>query len=373
MADNVTANPGTGGPTFATDDIGGVHYPRTKLAVGADGVAVDVSAAAPLPITIEALRATDTPFTNGDKGVLLLAKRRDADSTTVSADGDYTTLNMDESGRLKVAAQPGLSPLVTGAITANAQTVFANISRQSNVTLHMVATGLSGHNVTFEASVDSTNGTDGAWFAIQMVRTNANTIELTSGVLAATPAYAWEGSVNGYNWVRVRATAHTAGTATWKIQPAPYATEPVPAIQTHPVTGSGNFNTAAQAGTNLMGDVGLQVRANATGAASVHHIVAAATTNVAQVKATAGRVLGWSLANTTAAWVYLKLHNVASATAGAAVAATIAIPPNGKSEVAIPQGLAFATAISRSIVTGAADTDATAVTASAVVGDIFFA
>lgn len=380
MADNVTANPGTGGPTFATDEIGGVHYARTKLAVGADGVAVDVSAEDPLPVTsaqlatiASAIKAEDSPSASGDSGMLILGVRQDADVATSGNDGDHTAFKFDEAGRLKVAAQPGLAPLVTGAITANAQTVFANISRQSNVTLHMVATGLSGHNVTFEASVDSTNGTDGAWFAIQMVRTNANTIELTSGVLAATPAYAWEGSVNGYNWVRVRATAHTAGTATWKIQPAPYATEPVPAIQTHPVTGSGNFNTVPQAGTNLIGDVGLQVRANATGAASVHHIVAAATTNVAQVKATAGRVLGWSLANTTAAWVYLKLHNVASATAGAAVAATIAIPPNGKSEVAIPQGLAFATAISRSIVTGAADTDATAVTASAVVGDIFFA
>lgn len=373
MADNFPTNPGSGGVTLAADDIAGVYHPRTKIGHGVDGSYVDVSVDNPLPITIEALRATDTPFTNGDKGVLMLAKRRDADTTTVSADGDYTTLNMDEAGRLKVAAQPGLAPLVTGAITASGQTVFANISRQSNVTLHMVATTLAGHNVTFEASVDSTNGTDGAWFAIQMVRTNANTIELTSGALAATPAYAWEGSVNGYNWVRVRATAHTSGTATWKIQPAPYATEPVPAIQTHPVTGSGNFNTAAQAGTNLMGDVGIQVRANATGAASIHHIVSAATTNVAQIKATAGRVLGYCLSNTTATWQYVKLHNVASATAGAAVAMTIGLPPNGKAECHIAQGIAFGTAISRSIVTGAADADATATTLNAVVGDIFFA
>lgn len=35
MADNVVTNSGTGGPTFATDDIGGVHYPINKLAIGA--------------------------------------------------------------------------------------------------------------------------------------------------------------------------------------------------------------------------------------------------------------------------------------------------------------------------------------------------
>ena len=35
MADNVEADAGSGGATFATDDIGGVHYPRTKIALGA--------------------------------------------------------------------------------------------------------------------------------------------------------------------------------------------------------------------------------------------------------------------------------------------------------------------------------------------------
>jgi hypothetical protein len=45
MADNVTV----GANTFASDDIGGVQYPRTKLSVGADGAATDVSTAAPLP------------------------------------------------------------------------------------------------------------------------------------------------------------------------------------------------------------------------------------------------------------------------------------------------------------------------------------
>lgn len=50
MVDNVTANPGVGGATFAADDIGGVMYPRMKIATGADGVATDVSDAAPMPI-----------------------------------------------------------------------------------------------------------------------------------------------------------------------------------------------------------------------------------------------------------------------------------------------------------------------------------
>lgn len=52
MADNVTANSGVGGATFAADDVGGVHFPRTKLALGADGVNDgDVAAGNPLPVT----------------------------------------------------------------------------------------------------------------------------------------------------------------------------------------------------------------------------------------------------------------------------------------------------------------------------------
>jgi hypothetical protein len=169
-------------------------------------------------------------------------------------------------------------------------------------------------------------------------------------------------------------TATTAGTTTinvWGSQ-VPY----VPIISTQPVSGTvtANIGTGSlAAGTNLAMDVGLQVRANATGAASIHHIVSAASTNVAQIKATAGRVLGYCLSNTTASWRYVKLHNVASATAGSGVVQTIGIPPNGKVNCDLGQGIGFATAISRSIVTGAADADATATGVADVVGDIFFA
>jgi len=50
MADNVIANSGSGGPTFATDEIAGVHYPRSKVTFGADGVSTDVSATDGLPV-----------------------------------------------------------------------------------------------------------------------------------------------------------------------------------------------------------------------------------------------------------------------------------------------------------------------------------
>lgn len=50
MADNTLLNTGTGGDTIATDDIGGIKYPRSKIVIGADGTNDgDVSSANPLP------------------------------------------------------------------------------------------------------------------------------------------------------------------------------------------------------------------------------------------------------------------------------------------------------------------------------------
>ena len=41
MSDNFQANPGSGGTTFASDDVSGFHYPRVKISIGTDGAAQD--------------------------------------------------------------------------------------------------------------------------------------------------------------------------------------------------------------------------------------------------------------------------------------------------------------------------------------------
>jgi hypothetical protein len=127
-------------------------------------------------------------------------------------------------------------------------------------------------------------------------------------------------------------------------------------------------------GSSLIGDVGVQYRNNHLGAASVHHIVAAATANPSNVKNSAGRLVGYDLSNITAAWRYVKLHNTTSApTPGVGVVMTIGIPPNGKAVGNLDGGIGFSTGIGRTVVTGAADADATATAVNDVVGDLFFA
>lgn len=142
-----------------------------------------------------------------------------------------------------------------------------------------------------------------------------------------------------------------------------------------PVTiqGTAAISGTLAAGTALIGDTATQYRSTASGA-SATHLVSAATTNAQLVKSSAGKVLGWHFANTTAAWQYVKLHNLATApTAGSGVVRTIAVPPNGISQFFSEGGITFATGIGMTVVSGAADTDATAVTAAAVVGELIWA
>ena len=170
----------------------------------------------------------------GGAGDASAANQLLGNATLVAIDGKLPALS---SGRLPTVTTPAAVAAVTGNITAVAGTLAADVASASNVTMHVTGT-FAGHNCTFEASIDG--GT--TWFGVQAVRTNANTIEATTGVLGAAPAYAWKLSVNSFTNVRVRATAHTSGTAAWRIQPSSVATEPGPAVPLHGVTQSGTWN-----------------------------------------------------------------------------------------------------------------------------------
>lgn len=234
MADNISITPGAGA-TVATDDDGTAQHQYVKMEFGGDGTFTKVSATDPLPVTGDELQTNDVAFVSGPLAVIG-GVRRDSDTTPVSADNDVHPFVFDEGGRLKVSTYPASTPTTTDTITSNGDTVSLDVSRYSNLMLHCKGT-FSTVNCTFEGSIDG--GT--TWFGVQAVRSNANTIELTTGNLSAAPAYAWELSVNALTNFRVRATAYTSGTQTWVIVPGTYATEPIPAAQvsaTQPISGT---------------------------------------------------------------------------------------------------------------------------------------
>jgi hypothetical protein len=100
MADNIGYTPGTGA-TVAADEIGGVLHQRVKIGVGADGTAVDVSEANPMPMAaygelieaIEALRFTVASLTRTLNASIPDAsgRQRVNAETAVLASGTLTT------------------------------------------------------------------------------------------------------------------------------------------------------------------------------------------------------------------------------------------------------------------------------------------
>lgn len=307
-------------------------------------------------------------------GVLITNTATAASSTSVVV--DYLTgknhnkleVGIMSNNEQVIAAAPVMETRTftqAGVIAVNTVLMTIDCSQVRSISIHSVSMGTTGV-VTPEFSNDGTN-----WLTATLRdQTGATSTTFNAGALLRTVAVQ-------SRFFRLRlSTATTAGTTT--IVATTWQTDVTVTPVTQPVSGTvtANIGTGSiAAGTNAIGDVGLQVRANATGAATTSHLVSAATTNAANIKNAAGRVLGWSAVNTTGVFQYVKLHNSATApTAGAGVFMTIAIPPNSVNNCppTLP-GIAFSAGIGRTIVTGSADTDATATTAGAVIFDLFYA
>lgn len=312
----------------------------------------------------QVIKAEDSASVSGDKGIPFLALRWTSDAPTTDADGDYTFLKLDEEGRLKVSAKPASYPDITGDITAvqatigtpvAGGTVSGDVSRASNIMAFCTGT-FSTVNVTFEGSLEATGDTN--WFGVQAVRTNANTIELATGNLSAQPAYGWELSVNALKRVRVRCTARTSGTQSWRFVLGTYATEPIPAAQvsaTQPVSGT--------------------VTVNPVDPATPYFLNSAASTNGALIIAGTSGLQAFYATNEGASVAYVKLYNNATApTVGTDVPEmTIPIPAavGGVPGVSPPlpfgfSGFRFALGLGIAITRNAVFSDTTAVGAGEV-------
>jgi hypothetical protein len=284
---------------------------------------------------------------------------------TIMCDGSgFYIINSDKCGyevNTKVKIPTKQSYTQAGVITINTVLMTVDCGDASSISISCQSMGTTG---------------------VVTPRWRNNVGETGIGATIVTPAGA---SVTTFNavgiWTTpvfaryldlVLTTATTAGTTTINATKL-FGQTPIqliPPTGTQPVSGTlGN-----SAGTALIGDVGLQVRANATGAASKTHLISAATTNATIVKNSAGRLLGWRISNTNASYRYVKLHNQAtSPTAGTGVVETIAVPPNGIAVGNIPQGSAFTTGIGMTTTTGSADADTAAVGAGDLIIDLYWA
>lgn len=105
--------------TFASDTIAGTDYPKGKIIWGPDGSAIvlDDIDGQRLPVAVTGVipgtgatnlgKAEDAAHTSGDVGVMALGVRKDAASALSSTDGDYSPLQVDANGALRVSGAGG--------------------------------------------------------------------------------------------------------------------------------------------------------------------------------------------------------------------------------------------------------------------------
>ena len=137
---------------------------------------------------------------------------------------------------------------------------------------------------------------------------------------------------------------------------------PAPSISSAPVVIASDQSTVPTA-----------LQEVATGGATVFHLVSAGTTNLTNIKSSAGKVTGWYIYNSNGSARKVAFHNNAGTpTAGAAVYFSVVIPPLSGANCPFPAGINFSTGIAISTTTGLADTDTAAVAANDLIINIFY-
>lgn len=306
-------------------------------------------------------------------------------NTTSYANGDTLQVLYDDGS-------------IAQGVAFSAETASGNITTQ-NLVPNGVATANSAVEIALVSnSVVSiqTTGTYTGALSVQLTNngtrwetvTVAQIINAITGVGTASIASAAIGIFNfstaGFLRMRVTGLAAMTGTATVTLRAvqnpaAVVAIQATAANLNATVSGTvtANIGTGSiAAGTNAIGDVGIQVRANATGAATVLPCQSPATPTVGTIKASAGRLLGYDLTNTAAALRYVKLFNATAPTLGTTAALIeIAIPAGATKTGALPAGMAFATAITHTVTSakGLTNNTAAGLAAADVVGWFAFA
>ena len=275
MADNVIANSGSGGPTFATDEIGGVHFPRSKMTFGVDGVSTDVSGTNPLP---------SAPI----------------DPSTATSFGPITAAN---------------TVLFAAIDTANERSIVLQLTG-----------GFSG-GVRLQASQDSTT-----WFDVQGVAQGSDvvTVDTVYGPdVVVVPVVA--------RWFRAITTSNFLGSVSGSysvrlIDPAPYmqqanivAVDPAVSV---PVAGEDPSGYTKRLAVNEFGHIipadGRVVRGSRTSAGVIVQGDATGYNTIAFQTFNGSGTLSWVIeiefSNDSTTWVRPNFWNVSPSTASIASA-----------------------------------------------------
>jgi hypothetical protein len=365
VADNVAITAGSG-TTVAADEVvdgtlGTVKVQYLKIMDGTlDGTAKAT------------VKAASTAAVAGDPALV----------TTPSPNGIHVVQGLQSANTV-------------GSITTAATVVGPLAVSGYNVVTVAIFGTYAGVSCVFEASPDNTN-----WFTVQGSRVDNGL--LATGLTAATnTTMAVDIPIGVFTQFRVRATAFTSGSASviMAAQSMPY--DPCPATipqqataanlnatvvqatgtNLHTVVDSGTITTvstvtavtgitnALPAGANLLGRSVADASAATGGIATTTRLAsAAATTNAANAKASAGRLYSAQGKNNAAYDVFLVLYDLAvSPTVGTSTIRKKIVCPAGQAfAYDWPLGLSFSTGIGYAFTKLVADADTTALVAADV-------
>ncbi len=363
MSDFVGYTPGAGA-NIAVDDISGVLFQRIKVTFGADGAATDVSAAAPLPVSLASVplpsgAATETTLAALNAKVPAAGQALMAASQPVVIASNQTAVPTVENAVILTGAA-AQTAVVNNILESVAGAAGTDVSNQRSASVQVVSTGTAGTFI-FEQSNDGTN-----WVALPVYNAALLTGAPITAAITATASQIVYTIPLRCRFLRLRiATLITGGSiqAFTRLSSEPWT----PTVTNIAQPTAANLQTTVNggvsliAGVNAVGDVGIQYRANATGAASFVAVMSPATPAAGTVKATAGRLLGFQLQNSAAALRSVKVFGVAAPTLGTTAALfEIDIPAGGVVSAHFPGGLAFGTACTFSVTSAKGLTDNTA-------------
>jgi hypothetical protein len=266
----------------------------------------------------------------------------------VTAGGTETDVLVDSAGALKQSLRR--STAVAVSLGVNGAQAVLPMDGFSSFTFTLRGT-FTGCTVTLEQSCDSTDGTDGNWTPIVANRTDAAAFVSTTPLNAASSTTGtWNGYAPGATFVRARMTAYGTGTVLGTLVASPSSITPyiVAMLQgTSAVSGSITANPAT--GTN-------------------HNLLTTASNNLTSFVAAACSLMELTVFNNTAAIIYVKLYNKASApvVASDTPIETIPVPIGGHVGLTFGEvGKRFSTGLAMAVTGAAAVTDATNVAAGA--------
>jgi len=156
MADNVVANAGSGGATFASDDIGGVQYPIAKLAWGPLDTAnlVDTASGKPMPVQLR-LNA-GTVLGDATTPVQVSVANTGANATAIKVDNSAVTQPVSNAGTFAVQVSSiAAGSNAIGKLATNSGVNIGNIGQVLQVTPGTTASDLGKAEDAAHASGDT--------------------------------------------------------------------------------------------------------------------------------------------------------------------------------------------------------------------------